>query len=189
MLRVTRIEKKEDWDGAGDDRVVLDYDYRHRRRIVLTSAEGVEFLLNLAQVPDLRDGDGLWLSNGKIVTVAAADEALMEITCADPVHLARVAWHLGNRHLPTQIDGQILRIRTDHVIGEMVVGLGATVREVNAPFHPEGGAYAGEVAVHGHDHGHDHHGHDHHDHSNCGHDHSHDHDHARDDRPKAWTPP
>jgi len=155
MLRVTRIEKRGDWDGAGDDSVVLDFDYRHRRRIALTSAGGVEFLLNLTQPADLRDGDGLLLSNGKTIAVVAAGEMLMEISCADPRHLARIAWHLGNRHLPTEIGDNVLRIRTDHVIGEMAVGLGARVEAINAPFNPEGGAYADTASHAPHAHGHD----------------------------------
>ncbi len=214
MLRVTRIEKKNQWDGDGDDRVVLDYDYRHRRRIALITEGGAEFLLNLAAVPDLRDGDGLMLSNGKLVTVMAANEALMEISCADPLHLARLAWHLGNRHLPTEIADNVLRIRSDHVIGEMAVGLGANVREIQAPFDPEGGAYS-EAATHGHGHDHAHDDHDHgheqehvhgpgcsHDHGHdhgkqeqahvhgpgCSHDHGHDHDHVQ-EQVHAWKPP
>ena len=175
MLRVTRIEKRGDWDGDCDDHIVLDYDYRHRRRITLATESGVEILLNLAAVPDLRAGDGLLLSNGKTVGVVAADESLMEISCSDPVHLARIAWHLGNRHLPTEIAGNVLRIRADHVIGEMAVGLGATVREVQAPFDPEGGAYA-EASSHGHDHGHEH---EHVHSADCDHDH----------HPHAWKPP
>lgn len=152
MLRVTRIEKKGTWDGAGDDRVILDYDLRHRRRIALQTEKGEDVLLNLPNVADLQDGDGLLLSNGKTVGVVAAGEMLMEISCADPQHLARIAWHLGNRHLATEIAGNVLRIRTDHVIGEMAEGLGATVRAIVSPFNPEGGAYA-EV---GHDHDHHH---------------------------------
>ena len=174
MLRVTRIEKKGAWDGTGDDRIVLDYDYRHRRRIALKTESGEDIFLNFAQVPDLQDGDGLLLSNGKTVNVVAAGEMLMEITCADPQHLARISWHLGNRHLPTEIAGSVLRIRTDHVIGEMAEGLGATVRAVVAPFNPEGGAYA-TTAAHGHLHAHDHDddddGHVHGPHCSHGHDH------------------
>lgn len=172
MLRVTRIEKKGTWDGDGVDRVVLDYDYRHRRRIALKTESGEDIMLNLAAVPDLQDGDGLLLSNGKMINVVAAGEMLMEIACADAQHLARIAWHLGNRHLPTEIVGSVLRIRTDHVIGEMAEGLGATVRAVVAPFNPEGGAYAA-AAAHGHHHDHhdEDHGHVHGPHCNHGHDH------------------
>jgi len=186
MLRVTRIEKKGTWNGDGDDRIVLDYEYRHRRRIALTSESGVEFLLNLTAVPDLRDGDGLLLSNGKTIRVVAANEAIMEISCADPVHLARVAWHLGNRHLPTEIRGNVLRIRADHVIGDMVEGLGATWRPLAVPFDPEKGAYA-EGAGHGHAHDHDRdHGHVHG--PGCSHDHGHDHSHEH-EQVHGWKPP
>jgi urease accessory protein len=171
MLRVTRIEKKNDWDGDADDTVVLDYDYRHRRRIALTSAKGEPFLLNLGEVPDLQDGDGLLLSNGKTVGIIAADEALMEISCADPTHLARVAWHLGNRHLPTEIAEGWIRIRADHVIGDMARGLGATVDEIRAPFNPEGGAYAEGGQDHGHAHDHENDHHEHGPHCNHGHHH------------------
>ena len=149
MLRVVDITR----NGAADDRVRLDYDYRHRRRIMLTSAMGKDFLLDLPQVPDLRGGDVLVLSSGERVRVEAADEALMEITCADPRHLARIAWHLGNRHLPAEIGEGRIRIRADHVIEHMVEGLGARVRSIAAPFDPEAGAYA-EAGGHAHHHGH-----------------------------------
>ena len=98
---------------------------------------------------------------------------MLEIRCADPLHLARIAWHLGNRHLPSQIFPKYIRIRRDHVIAEMAKQLGAKVREIEAPFDPEGGAYEG--GVHQHDaHSHDTHDHDHHHH---GHAHPHHHDH------------
>jgi urease accessory protein len=110
--------------------------------------------------------------------VVAAPEPLLEIRGSDPFHLVRLAWHLGNRHLPTQIVGKGLRIRRDHVIEEMVKRLGARVIEIEAPFDPEGGAYATghahEAAGAGHAHApHDHGAHDHHDHH--GHAHAHDH--------------
>jgi urease accessory protein len=114
--------------------------------------------------------------------VVAAPEPLLEIRGVDPQHLVRLAWHLGNRHLPTQIMPKGLRIRRDHVIEAMVKGLGARVIEIEAPFDPEGGAYAGG----GHSHApesvsHDHaaHGHGHHD-EHCEHDHHHGHSHAHD---------
>ena len=180
MLRVTRVTTSADWLTDPEDRVVLTYEYRHRRRITLTSEKGVEFLLNLASVPDLKDGDGFLLSNGKTILIAAAPEELMEITCADSLQLARVAYHLGNRHLPVEIAPGVLRIHADHVVGDMAKGLGAKVALVQAPFNPEGGAYAeaaghaahAEEHVHGPGCGHDHHGHDH------GHDHAHDHGHV-----------
>lgn len=140
------------WGGSTADTVTLDYDRRTRRRMTLTGAKGLQFLLDLAEAPVLRAGDGLKLSDGRIVEVRAAPEALLEITCADERALARVAWHLGNRHLATEIDARVLHIRADHVIAEMVRGLGAAVRAVERPFNPEGGAY-GHGAVHGHSHG------------------------------------
>ena len=182
MLRVTRVTKSNEWLNDPEDRVILTYEYRHRRRITLTSEKGEAFLLNLASVPDLKDGDGLLLSNGKTVRVVAAPEDLMEISCPDPLRFARIAWHLGNRHLPTEIAPNIFRIHADHVIGDMARGLGAEVALVQAPFNPEGGAYAEAEAqehehVHGPGCGHDHHGHEPHDH---GHDHEHHPDHGHD---------
>ena len=175
MKHVKNILK--DWSGQADDEISLDYQDRHRRRIVLTSTKGMEFILDLADVPDLRDGDVLALASGEVVLVHAALEALMEITCNDPLHLARIAWHLGNRHLPTEIrlEERKLFIHSDHVIADMVKGLGGEVCELDASFNPEGGAYgqaanAGHSHGHGHHHHHDddddhHHGHHHHEHA------------------------
>jgi urease accessory protein len=190
MLRVIRITKSDEWLNDPEDRVVLTYEYRHRRRITLTSEKGEEFLLNLASVPDLKDGEGLLLSNGKTIQVVAAPEDLMEISCPDPLRFARIAWHLGNRHLPTEIAPNLFRIHADHVIGDMARGLGAVVTLVQAPFNPEGGAYAeAQAHDHGHEqehvhgpgcgHDHGHHGHEHHDHKHDDHGHhAHDHDHG-----------
>ena len=142
----------------------LDYDRRTRRRIALTGAGGLAFLLDLAKAPVLAAGDGLKLEDGRIVAVEAAPERLLEIACRDERALARIAWHLGNRHLATEIGARVVYIRDDHVIADMARGLGAEVRSVERPFNPEGGAY-GQGAVHGHSHGHHHHGgHHHHDH-------------------------
>lgn len=171
MKRVVTIIKN--WSGQTDDAIALDFQDRHRRRIVLTSASGLEFMLDLADVPDLREGDALRLLSGEIVRVHAAPESLMEITCDDPLHLARIAWHLGNRHLPTEITEQKLRIHADHVIAEMVRGLGGHVRALMAPFNPEGGAY-GQAANAGKAHSHGHHHH----HDDDHHHHAHDHDHG-----------
>lgn len=123
------------------DSVALDYDERHRRRRRYTGERGLEFLLDLADATVLRDGDGLALEGGGHVAVRAAVEALVEITADTPERLARLAWHLGNRHLPTRIEGARLLIRDDHVIVAMLRGLGAHVHHVQAPFDPEGGAY------------------------------------------------
>jgi urease accessory protein len=157
MLRATEILRDGQWQGKAADVVRLDYEARTRRRIALRGAAGLEFLLDLAKAPVLRAGDGLELEDGRIIAVEAAPERLLQITCADGQQLARIAWHLGNRHLAAEIGDRIIHIRDDHVIADMVRGLGAGVRTVERPFNPEGGAY-GEGAVHGHSHHH----HDHH---------------------------
>jgi urease accessory protein len=139
------------------DCVRLDYDARHRRRILLATGRGAELLLDLARPTRLGDGDGLVLEDGGVVRVEAAAEALAEIHVHDAAKLARIAWHLGNRHLPVQFLGTRLRIRRDHVIEEMVALLGGHVEPVEAPFDPESGAYAGGHSHHAldHDHAHD----------------------------------
>src|ERR1700712_3431082 len=181
MIRATKVQGQHRWTHAAADTVVLDFDDRHRRRMGVTGTRGLEFLLDLENAIALRGGDALVLEDGRLIEVVAAPEPLVEIRGADPLHLVRVAWHSGNRHLPTQIVGKGLRIRRDHVIEAMVTGLGARIIEIEAPFDPEGGAYA---AVHAHadnEHAHGHGGHDHvsHDHAAHGHDHhSHDPDHG-----------
>lgn len=158
MLRALSIAKAA--AGPFLDTVTLDYEDRHRRRIVLKGEAGHEFLLDLGEVPDLRDGDGIVLSNGQTILVRAAPEPLMEIHAHDAIHLARIAWHIGNRHLAAEISGHSLRIRADHVIAAMVEGLGGHVHPLSAPFNPEGGAYgAGRVMGHDHHHGDGHHHH------------------------------
>ena len=190
MLRATRVQGQHPWKEAGADTVVLGFDDRHRRRMAMTGTRGLEFLLDLENAVALRGGDALVLEDGRLIEVVAAPESLAEIRCNDPRHLVRVAWHLGNRHLPTQITAKGLRIRRDHVIEAMVKGLGARVIEIEAPFDPEGGAYAGGGHAPGHD-AHDHAGHSHaahddHDHSHhhhdehCDHEHHHGHSHAHD---------
>jgi urease accessory protein len=203
MIRATKVQGQHRWTQAAADTVVLDFDDRHRRRMAMTGTRGLEFLLDLENAVALRGGDALVLDDGRLVEVVAAPEALIEIRCSDPQHLVRVAWHLGNRHLPTQIMAKGLRIRRDHVIEAMVQGLGARIIEIESPFDPEGGAYAAPAAdphghaahdhAHGHAHGHPSHGHgdhhhddhghdhDHHHHDeHCDHDHHHDHSHAHD---------
>jgi urease accessory protein len=161
MLRATEIVLAGLWGGRAADVVRLDYDGRTRRRIALTGAGGLDFLLDLAKAPLLRSGDGIRLEDGRIVAVEAAPERLLEIACKDERALARIAWHLGNRHLATEIGERVLIVREDHVIADMARGLGAEVKLVERPFNPEGGAY-GHGAVQGHSPGHDaHHHHDH----------------------------
>jgi len=160
MLRATEIVPAGSWKGPPADVVRLDYDQRTRRRIAMQGTAGLEFLLDLAKTPVLRAGDGIRLEDRRIVAVEAAPERLLEITCRDARALARIAWHLGNRHLAAEISARLIHIRDDHVIADMVRGLGAEARVVQRPFNPEGGAYS-EGAVSGRSHGHGH-GHDHH---------------------------
>lgn len=141
MKRAVSIKRAAEWDRSqAVDRVVLDADDRNRRRIVLISESGTRFLLDLPKPETLRDGDGLVLDDGAIVCVAGLPEPLLEVSARTPLALVRLAWHLGNRHTDVQIAGERLRIRYDHVLEEMVAGLGATVLPLSAPFDPEAGA-------------------------------------------------
>jgi urease accessory protein len=152
MRRASEIRTAGSWNAASAiDRVVLDADERHRRRIVLTGERGTEFLLDLPHATALRDGDGLVLEDGAIVRVAGKPEPLVEVVAPSAPALARLAWHIGNRHTDLQVVGDTLRIRRDHVLEDMLRGLGARLTPIEAPFDPEPGAYG-----HSHDHGHGH---------------------------------
>jgi urease accessory protein len=142
--------------GTWDDkcqvgRVLIDFDRRHRRRVLLRTEEGDDLLLDLAQAVRLKEGDGLRADNGGIVRVCAKPEPVLQIDAPEEGALVRIAWHLGNRHLPVQLVGGRIRIRADHVIEEMIAGLGGHVERIEAPFDPEAGAYAGHLAHHHHD--------------------------------------
>ena len=159
-MRAREVLPAGSWDTAREiDRVLIDYDRRFRRRIVLTALSGAEVLIDLPVAVRLRDGDGL-LVDGGVVRVCAQAEELMEIHAHEEGDLVRIAWHLGNRHLPVQLLGEYIRIRADHVIGEMVEGIGGHVETIRAPFDPEAGAYSGG----GHHHHHDNDDDDHHHH-------------------------
>jgi urease accessory protein len=147
--------------------LTLDFDDRKKSRRPVRLDGGEEAALMLPRGTVLRDGDHLRTEGGEVVEVRAAPEQLSAVTVADPLALARAAYHLGNRHVPVQIDAGKLRYQHDHVLDDMVRALGLPVHTEQAPFQPEGGAYA-----HGHSHGHDHD----HDHDHDHHDHSHDHD-------------
>ena len=149
-MRTEAVLPAGSWDAAREvDRVLIDFDRRFRRRILLPTEAGREVLLDLPQAVRLRDGDGLAVEDG-VVRVCAKPEPLLEIHAHEEGELVRIAWHLGNRHLPVQLLGDRIRIRADHVIAEMVAGLGGHVEAIEAPFDPEAGAYAG-----GHGHHHD----------------------------------
>lgn len=146
---VTAVHPAGAWsEDSAIDRVLIDFDRRHRRRIVLPTEAGAEVLIDLPQAVRLRDGDGLALEDGRMLRVVAQPEALLEIHAHGPAELVRIAWHLGNRHLPVQLLGDRIRIRADHVIADMVHGLGGHAHPVDAPFDPEGGAYTGGGHTH-----------------------------------------
>jgi len=145
FLRATRvIPAKAVADQPAGDTISLTWDERHRRRIRMRTTGGTEFLLDLAHAVALADGDHLVLDDGTEVRVQARAETVADIVAADGETLTRIAWHLGNRHWPTQVLGDTLRIRYDHVLVEMIAGLGGRVERREAPFQPEGGAYAHE---------------------------------------------
>lgn len=160
MRRATRAERAGHWpESRAAGSVTLVYDDRHRRRLRLATDGGEEFLLDLPHALSLEDGDGLQLDDGRWIAVHAAAESLIEVT-ADPTLLTRLAWHLGNRHLPARIERHRILIRRDHVIADMLSKLGATLRFIDAPFTPERGAYDeardhAHKPAHGHDHDHD----------------------------------
>ena len=193
-LARVRLVLPADYDGAAaPDAVELDYGGRFLRRRRLVSRAGRAFLIDLPKATELPDGAVLELDDGSRIAVVAAAEPLLEVRG----DLARLAWHIGNRHTPCQLAGDHLVIGRDHVLADMLARLGADVREVTGPFRPEGGAY-GQGRTFGHDHGnsaglhlhdespehdaahrHDH-DHDHGDGRNHGHAHDHAHGHSHD---------
>lgn len=144
--------------GAPADQIELTYQARFLRRRVLVTRSGAEVLVDLEQTTSLDHGGRLVTGSGAEIEVIAAQEQLLEITAPN---LTPIAWHIGNRHTPCQIEEERLLIEPDHVMAALMERLGATVREVTEPFTPEGGAY-GYGRTHGHDHSHQHgadHGH------------------------------
>lgn len=133
------------------DSVTLAFDDRHRRRIRIVSDAGAELLLDLPRAVALEDGDGLESEDGQWFKVIAAAEPVLEIKATDALHMARLAWHLGNRHTPTELKAHCLRVRQDHVLEAMLRGLGAQTERLVLPFAPERGAYSGGAHHHHHD--------------------------------------
>jgi urease accessory protein len=157
MKRVTSHDHAGHYQGIPFDSIVLAHDERHLRRKVLTLQKGEQVLVDLPEAVLFGDRDVLVLEDGRLAEIIAADEALYEAIPRNRQHLAELAWHLGNRHLPAQLEETRILILKDHVIKAMLEGLGATVTEIRAPFQPLRGAYhSGHV--------YDHHGHDNHHH-------------------------
>lgn len=141
------LHRSGHWPRLATGRVVLGYDERFLRRKRLTMASGDAFLVDLAETTNLLAGDAFELDDGRLVEIAAAEEPVLVIRG----DLVRLAWHIGNRHTPCQIEPDRLVIRADHVLADMLRGLGATVTEAQAPFTPEGGAYGmGRTMGHAH---------------------------------------
>jgi urease accessory protein len=178
MLRATSIVRRAAVKADKvADRVVLDHEARHKRRATLKGEGGLDVLLDLEKAAVLDDGDALKLEDGRLVLVQAAPQKLVEITAGSPERLLRLSWHIGNRHTAAEISEGAIYIEEDHVLVEMVRGLGAATKIVERPFRPERGAYHHETHAHDHSsHRHDH-GHEHVHDEHCGHDHAHHHDH------------
>lgn len=157
LIRAIEVLSSGKWPGdTAVDRLVLNYDERHRRRLRYVAIGGTTFLLDLPRAAVLRAGDGLRLEDGRIVSIEASPEQLLEVTAPDPAALVKLAWHIGNRHLPAQLEPHRILIRADAVIENMLRGLGATVKHVMEPFTPEAGAYDTGSHTSTHSHGHEH---------------------------------
>ena len=150
MIRATSVVLAGAGDRSPIDTITLDREGRHRRRFAMRSDGGLEFLLDLAEATYLAPGDMLSLDDGRLIEVKSADEDLLEVRTAggQAADLARLAWHIGNRHTPAEITANALYIKPDHVLAEMLTGLGGKVTAVRRPFEPEGGAY-GHHHAHG----------------------------------------
>lgn len=146
---LTALSYRDHGHGVADDQVRLTYDARFLRRKTIETVSGARLLINLPQVTSLDHGGRLVTQEGAEIEVIAAKEALLRVTGQE---LARLAWHIGNRHTPCQVEGDHLLIQNDAVILHMLETLGAELTEVEAPFTPEGGAY-GHGRTHSHDHG------------------------------------
>ena len=170
MPRATRVlSPAERGNRAVADTVILDYAQRSAGKIAVSGVKGGRFDIDLAEATRLRTDDALLLDDGSLIEVVAAPEPLIEARAADLAELARLAWHLGDRHVPAQLFANRIRVRAEAGVEQLLKALGARLARIEAPFEPEGGAYE---SAHGHGHAHDH-GHEHH----HGHAHGHHHDH------------
>jgi urease accessory protein len=169
MLRVVRVVSSAGATARNIDTLILNSEQRRLSTGHFTGVNGTAIGAMLPEPVLLRNGDSLELDDGSLVDVVIEPEPLVEIRGNDLTHLARLAWHLGDRHVPVQIFPNRLRMRPDAALEAMLKGLSARLTPIEAPFDPEGGAYAHHV-----------HAHDHHDHAHGGHDHHHEHDHHHD---------
>jgi urease accessory protein len=198
MPRATSVQPAAQRQGGNVvDTLILTHAQRQTKRGFVFGIKGVCVEFDFSEPVRLRTDDALVLEDGSLVEIVSEAEPLIEARAADLPALARLAWHLGDRHVPIQILEKRLRLQHDPAIEELLAALGAKVIAIEAPFEPEGGAYEAQADDHHHDHGHarhnhhdghDHHHHDHsaHDHQHgdacgCGHDHSHDHAHDHGD--------
>jgi urease accessory protein len=166
MLRAIRVLPRSTEETPSIDTITLDRQSRYRRRVLLKSDAGHDVMLDLETATYLADGDLLMLQDHRTLRVVAAPEPLLEIRPTNGLALGRIVWHIGNRHTPAEITADAIYIQPDHVLENMVIGLGAHVHHVTRPFEPEGGAYGGKGPLleshHGQGHSHDHaHGHTH----------------------------
>lgn len=152
MIRATRLLPECDADTTAT--ITLTHADRYRRRAVLTTDQAEPFLLDLAEPQELPGGGALVLDDDRKILIVPANEALTEVRGQDAGHLTRLAWHLGNRHLPVDICDDHVLIQRDHVIEDMLRQLGALLNRVEGPFRPESGAY-GHGRTQGHTHSHD----------------------------------
>ena len=153
MIVGISVKRAGEWKGAADT-ITLDETARHRRRMAMVTDGGIAFLLDLPEAMLLVEGAAIVLGDGRLIAVKAKPEPLMKVRGRDARHLLALAWQIGNRHLPAEIHEGFILLRADRVIAEMLEGLGAALTEIEAPFDPEGGAYAGHGGHDGPDHGH-----------------------------------
>jgi urease accessory protein len=182
MPRANRVlHAAERRDTSVADTLILSHAQRQAQKGFLFGVKGTCVELDFAEPVRLRTDDALVLDDGGLVEIVAEPEPLIEARAADLPALARLAWHLGDRHVPIQVLERRLRLKRDPAIEALLQSLGAKVVAIEAPFEPEGGAYAAPAGDHHHDHDHHHgHGHDHHHHDHHDHDHHHGHDHSHD---------
>mgnify|MGYP001338061897 FL=1 len=148
-LPARTLLRQGQWKGQPAACATLSYDDRFLRRKRIDCDGGGAVLVDLAETVSLEAGDALQTDDGRLIEIAAAEEPVVEVRGPN---LARLAWHIGNRHTPCQVGDDRLVIRPDHVLEAMLEGLGATLTPIIAPFRPEGGAY-GHGRTLGHDHG------------------------------------